>query len=255
MDWDDDDWDVPSVNGFGAEPAEEPVKTSWEDEDVDLATPKPPVQEVQVESDRKVEKQRFDPRGQKKREAARKADLAAKIAAPAAVPQTAEERLAARKREIKADANLIDDLFGGDVSDEDSDEDDERGHIDDGDLWGSGSDLEEEEDVGLEKFDGMNPRTKEEFSEFARLLGEKITVHQEKANYTHMLVELLRATITKLDTGDLDELSRVLSAQGNKIKKSQQNKRKPRKAPKQKVKYKGQHTGDGVVVDDYDNFI
>merc|ERR1712150_88541 len=178
--------------------------------------------------------------GQKKREAIRKAELAAKIAAPAAVPQTAEERLAARKREIKADANLIDDLFGGDddSSEEASDDD---GHIEDGDLWGSGSDVEEEEEQGLEKFDGLNPRTKDEFTELARLLSEKITIHDESAQYPHFVVELVRSIITKLDTTELNDLTRVISAQGNKIKKSQQNKRKPRKAPKQKVKYKGSH--------------
>ena len=78
---------------------------------------------------------------------------------------------------------------------------------------------------------------------------EKIISFENDPYYLSLLSTILREIINPLNTNELVDLGRIITVQGNKIKKNKQNKKKP----KRKIKIKRKNiTEDFVEIDAID---
>ncbi|NWI39327.1 EIF3J factor, partial [Picathartes gymnocephalus] len=99
--------------------------------------------------------------------------------------------------------------------------------------------LQEESDLELAKetfgvnntcgIDAMNPSSKDDFTEFGKLLKEKITQYEKSLHYAGFLEALLRDVCISLEVDDLKKITNTLTVLCSEKQKQEKNKAKKKK--------------------------
>ncbi|XP_069480301.1 eukaryotic translation initiation factor 3 subunit J [Ambystoma mexicanum] len=84
-------------------------------------------------------------------------------------------------------------------------------------------------DYAVTGIDALNPSSREDFTEFARLLKEKITHYEKSLHYTSFLETLIRDVCISLEVDDLKKVSNSLTALYSEKQKQEKNKAKKKK--------------------------
>ncbi|XP_078386242.1 eukaryotic translation initiation factor 3 subunit J-like isoform X2 [Cetorhinus maximus] len=194
------------VDKWEGEDEEEDVKDNWDDDEEEK---KPKAKHVEAKpSDKKKLSDRIKEREEKEKQLKkRKQDVlknSEKVAEP--VELSPEEQLAEKFRLAKlqeqADLEVAKDTFG----------------------------MNSVMQLGI---DSMCPSTKEDFTEFGKLLKEKITQYEKSEYYVDFLETLLRDISISLEVDDLKKLNNSLTSLcSEKLKQEKQSKgKKKKKAP------------------------
>ncbi|XP_067873750.1 eukaryotic translation initiation factor 3 subunit J-like [Heterodontus francisci] len=219
------------VDRWEGEDEEEDVKDNWDDEEEEK---KPPVkQEVKTSekkklSDRIKEKEEREKQQKKKKETLKNLEKAAEPVELSAEEQLAEKLRLAKLQE-QADLEVAKDTFG----------------------------MNSVMQLGI---DSMCPSTKEDFTEFGKLLKEKITQFEKSVHYVDFLETLLRDVSISLEVDDLKKLNNSLTLLcSEKLKQEKQNKsKKKKKAPVLAGGFKANlkdDLDDYNYTQDYDDFM
>ncbi|XP_075714494.1 eukaryotic translation initiation factor 3 subunit J isoform X2 [Rhinoderma darwinii] len=84
--------------------------------------------------------------------------------------------------------------------------------------------------VSVTGIDAMNPSSREDFTEFGKLLKEKITQYEKSLHYPSFLETLMREICISLELDDLRKISNSLTVLcSEKLKQEKQNKAKKKK--------------------------
>nr|XP_010300302.1 PREDICTED: eukaryotic translation initiation factor 3 subunit J [Balearica regulorum gibbericeps] len=99
--------------------------------------------------------------------------------------------------------------------------------------------LQEESDLELAKetfgvnntcgIDAMNPSSKDDFTEFGKLLKEKITQYEKSLHYASFLEALVRDVCISLEIDDLKKITNTLTVLCSEKQKQEKNKAKKKK--------------------------
>nr|XP_009506257.1 PREDICTED: eukaryotic translation initiation factor 3 subunit J [Phalacrocorax carbo] len=99
--------------------------------------------------------------------------------------------------------------------------------------------LQEESDLELAKetfgvnntcgIDAMNPSSKDDFTEFGKLLKEKITQYEKSLHYASFLEALVRDVCISLEVDDLKKITNTLTVLCSEKQKQEKNKAKKKK--------------------------
>jgi len=238
--WEDDDFD-PDVKGFaqpsdkwdGEDADDDDVKDDWEDDDEEAeAAPKETVEKKKkVPLAEKIrlreEKAKKDKMKQLEEEGQEADDFE---------DMTPEEQAAEklRKQKLVEEADLI-------IAQE---------------TFGVTPDVI----PGQKTIDNCHPTTKEEFTEFSRLLTEKITKYDTQPEYTVFLESLVRDCCAGMDPDDIKRVSTTLTVLASeKLKASKGGKAKKKATKKTLVgassKAKDDYSNYGDQYDDYEDFM
>ncbi|XP_067827396.1 eukaryotic translation initiation factor 3 subunit J-like [Heptranchias perlo] len=225
--WDADDFEAReatalSVDRWEGEDEEEDVKDNWDDEEEKR---EPVKQEVKI-SEKKKLIDKIKEKEEKQRQLKKKQDaLKNSEKTEESVELSAEELLAEKLRLAKlqeqADLEVAKDTFG---------------------MNSVGTQL------GI---DSMCPSSREDFTEFGKLLKEKITQYEKSVYYVDFLETLLRDVSISLEVDDLKKLNNSLTSLcSEKLKQEKQSKgKKKKKAPVLAGGFKANLKDD---LDDYD---
>jgi len=77
--------------------------------------------------------------------------------------------------------------------------------------------------------DKINPKSKEEFDEFAKLLVERIRKHEKHSMYPNFINEFVRELCLPLKDADVRKVANTLSTLANEKQKQIREKEKPKK--------------------------
>ncbi|CAG8457719.1 9804_t:CDS:2 [Paraglomus occultum] len=194
-----------------------PTRKEWDDEDVDEDQIKDSWEDSEEEENKvenKVENKEAPPRKKvplaqriAEREAKRREEAEAKLAKLKLLQEEEDEDPIKRKErlrelEIRSDMENVKTMLGDTVS------------------------------VGIDsqsKLDSINPRTKEEFDEFSKLLVEKIRKHESKAAYPAFIQSFIRELCLPLKDGDVKKISTTLNTLANEKIRAAREKDKPQK--------------------------
>ncbi|RMB94170.1 hypothetical protein DUI87_28975 [Hirundo rustica rustica] len=192
---------VPGVAGdrWAGEDEEDDVKDNWDDEEEEEEVKETEVkQEPKVSEKKKIaEKIKEKEKLQKKKQE----ELKKRLEAPEEQKElTAEEQLAdklrLKKLQEESDLELAKETFGVNST------------------------------CGI---DAMNPSSKDDFTEFGKLLKEKITQYEKSLHYAGFLEALLRDVCISLEVDDLKKITNTLTVLCSEKQKQEKNKAKKKK--------------------------
>lgn len=227
-DWDTVDFGTPEesetkpviLDKWEGEDEEEDVKDNWDDDDEKKSVKtEGKVSEKKKLSDRIKEKEEKEKQLRKKI-AALKNSLKAQEPAELSTEEQLAEKLRLAKLQEQADLEVAKDTFG----------------------------MNNVMQFGI---DSMCPSTREDFTEFGKLLKEKITQFEKSVYYVDFLETLLRDISISLEADDLKKLNNSLTSLcSEKLKQEKQSKpKKKKKAPVLAGGFKANLKDD---LDDYD---
>ncbi|KAG8440828.1 hypothetical protein GDO86_006531 [Hymenochirus boettgeri] len=180
------------------EDEEEDVKDNWDDEEeVEAAAPKQDPQKTVPEKKKLQDKIKEKEKLEKKKQD----DLKKRLEEPQDPPELSPEEQHAEKLRLKklqedSDLELAKEAFG----------------------------------VNITGIDAMNPSTREDFTEFGKLLKEKITQYERSLFYSGFLEALVRDVCISLEIDDLKKVTNSLTVLcSEKQKQEKQNKAKKKK--------------------------
>jgi len=101
--------------------------------------------------------------------------------------------------------------------------------------------------------DRINPRSKEEFDEFAKLLVERIRKHEKQGMYANFVNEFIRELCLPLKDADVRKVANTLSTLANEKQKQIREKEKPKKKGKAKPSLQVEKF-DTADITDYGNY-
>merc|ERR1712212_10402 len=193
------------------EDEEEDVKDNWDDEEeeakkVEAKKAEPKVSEKKKLSEKIKEKERQDKLKKQQEESQKQEELTAE--------EQLAEKLRVKKLQEEADMELAKEAFG--ISSTTN-------------------------SVTVTGIDAMCPSSKEEFTEFEKVLREKITQFEKSAHYSDFLDSLFRELCISLEIEDLKKISNSLAA----LLSEKQKLEKQKNAGKKKGK-KGVIAGGGL---------
>ncbi|CAG8529743.1 4467_t:CDS:2 [Paraglomus brasilianum] len=210
-----------------------PVKKAWDDEDVDEDQIKDSWEESE-EEENKVEQKEAPPKKKKvplaqkiaEREARQREEAEAKLAKLKLLQEEEDEDPIKRKErlrelEIKSDMENVKAMLGDAIN------------------------------IGVDsqsKLDSINPRTKEEFDEFSKLLVERIRKHESKSSYPTFIHNFVRELCLPLKDGDVKKISTTLNTLANEKIRAAREKDKPQRK-KGKIKPTLASGGKDDVID------
>ncbi|NP_001085202.1 eukaryotic translation initiation factor 3 subunit J [Xenopus laevis] len=194
--WDADDFEAEDLNQKGAasgpvivkdrwegEDEEEDVKDNWDDEEEaqDATKQEPQKTELKVPEKKKLQEKIKEKENLQKK---RKEELKKQALESSNLPEiTPEEQLAEKLRQQKlqedSDLELAKEAFGVNVP--------------------------------VTGIDAMNPSTREDFTEFGKLLKEKITQYERSLYYPGFLEALVRDVCLSLEVEDLKKINSSLT--------------------------------------------
>ncbi|XP_039578969.1 eukaryotic translation initiation factor 3 subunit J [Passer montanus] len=192
---------VPGVAGdrWAGEDEEDDVKDNWDDEEEEEEVKETEVkQEPKVSEKKKIaEKIKEKEKLQKKKQE----ELKKRLEAPEEQKElTPEEQLAdklrLKKLQEESDLELAKETFGVNST------------------------------CGI---DAMNPSSKDDFTEFGKLLKEKITQYEKSLHYAGFLEALLRDVCISLEVDDLKKITNTLTVLCSEKQKQEKNKAKKKK--------------------------
>ncbi|GCC18085.1 eukaryotic translation initiation factor 3 subunit J-A-like [Chiloscyllium punctatum] len=235
--WDDDFQTQGPVNKpvivdrWEGEDEDDDVKDNWDDDEEEKKIPLKP---VEVKPEKKKLSDRIKEREEKERQLKKqKQELKNLEKAATPVELSPEEQLAEKLRLAKlqeqADLEVAKDTFG----------------------------INNVSQLGI---DSMYPTTKEDFTEFGKLLKEKITQFEKSVHYVDFLETLLRDISISLEVDDLKKLNNSLTSLcSEKMKQEKQSKnKKKKKAPVLAGGFKANlkdDLDDYGYTQDYDDFM
>ncbi|XP_078283377.1 eukaryotic translation initiation factor 3 subunit J-like [Rhinoraja longicauda] len=207
------------LDKWEGEDEEEDVKDNWDDEEEKKLRAEFKVSEKKKLSDRIKEKEEKE-KQLKKKTAALKNSLNAQEPAELSTEEQLAEKLRLAKLQEQADLEVAKDTFG----------------------------MNNVTQFGI---DSMCPSTREDFTEFGKLLKEKITQFEKSIHYVDFLETLLRDISISLEPDDLKKLNNSLTSLcSEKLKQEKQIKgKKKKKAPVLAGGFKANLKDD---LDDYD---
>ncbi|XP_077328818.1 eukaryotic translation initiation factor 3 subunit J [Lithobates pipiens] len=194
-----------STDRWEGEDEEEEVKDNWDDEEEAANKAAAQTESQKVES-KASEKKKLNEKIKEKEKLLKKKqeELKKRIEEPEPEPEelSPEEQLAEKLRlkklQEEADLELAKEAFG--------------------------------EVTNVSGIDAMNPSSRDDFTEFGRLLKEKITQYEKSLYYPTFLEALLRDICISLEVDDLKKVSNTLSVLcSEKQKQEKQNKAKKKK--------------------------
>ncbi|XP_041031037.1 eukaryotic translation initiation factor 3 subunit J-like isoform X2 [Carcharodon carcharias] len=220
------------VDRWEGEDEEEDVKDNWDDDEEEK---KPPVKPVEAKpSDKKKLSDRIKEKEEREKQLKKRKQEVLKNSDKAeSVELSPEEQLAEKLRLAKlqeqADLEVAKDTFG----------------------------MNNVMQLGI---DSMCPSTKEDFTEFGKLLKEKITQYEKSVYYVDFLETLLRDISISLEVDDLKKLNNSLTSLcSEKLKQEKQSKgKKKKKAPVLAGGFKANlkdDLDDYGYTQDYDDFM
>lgn len=242
-DWDADSFEpeepikkAPVLDKWEGEDEDEDVKDNWDDEDeeeeknVDVKKPETKVSEKKKLSEKIKEKEnRLRKKQQEKEERLQNQEQLTP-------EELLVEKLRAKQLQEESDMELAKDAFGVCTTSN-----------------------------SVSGIDAMCPSSREDFTEFEKLLKEKITQFEKSVHYSSFLDSLFRELCISLEVEDLKKISNSLSALlGEKQKQEKQNKGKKKKKGvvaggggfKAKMKDDLDYGGfEGDYAQDYDDFM
>ncbi|XP_048887325.1 eukaryotic translation initiation factor 3 subunit J-B isoform X2 [Brienomyrus brachyistius] len=217
------------LDKWEGEDEEEDVKDNWDDEEEEKEEKKEEEEEekkteVKVSDKKKLSekiKEKESRQLKKKEELKNKLELESEEITELTPEEQLEEKLRVQKLQEEADLELAKEAFG--VSN------------------------------NVTGIDSMNPSSKEDFTEFGRLLKEKMSQYEKSVHYSNFLDSLFRDLCISLEVEDLKKVSNSLTVLlSEKQKQEKQNKAKKKK--------KGVLPGGGLKanlkddLDDYGHF-
>lgn len=101
--------------------------------------------------------------------------------------------------------------------------------------------------------DKINPKSKEEFDEFSKLLVERIRKHEKQSMYTNFINEFIRELCLPLKDADVRKFANTLSTLANEKQKQIREKEKPKKKGKSKPSLQVEKF-DTVDITDYGTY-
>ncbi|XP_073474361.1 eukaryotic translation initiation factor 3 subunit J [Aquarana catesbeiana] len=192
-----------ATDRWEGEDEEEEVKDNWDDEEEAANKAEAQTESQKVES-KASEKKKLNEKIKEKERLLKKKqeELKKRIEEPEPEELSPEEQLAEKLRLKKlqedADLELAKEAFG--------------------------------EVTNVSGIDAMNPSSRDDFTEFGRLLKEKITQYEKSLYYPTFLEALLRDICISLEVDDLKKVSNTLSVLcSEKQKQEKQNKAKKKK--------------------------
>ncbi|XP_030045686.1 eukaryotic translation initiation factor 3 subunit J [Microcaecilia unicolor] len=208
----DDSWDadnfepqelktaVASSSGdrWEGEDEEDDVKDNWDDEEEEESKKDPEKTDAQV-SEKKIlqEKMKEKEKQQKKKQEELKRRLQESAPQELTVDEQLAEKLRLKQLQEEADLELAKEAFGENC---------------------------------VSGIDAMNPSSKDDFTEFGKLLKEKITHYEKSLHYASFLEALVRDICTSLEVDDLKKIvNSVTVLCSEKQKQEKQNKAKKKK--------------------------
>ncbi|XP_078097323.1 eukaryotic translation initiation factor 3 subunit J-like isoform X3 [Mustelus asterias] len=235
--WADDDFQAPElaakpvvVDKWEGEDEEEDVKDNWDDDEEEKkAERQAKISEKKKLSDRIKEKEEKERQlKKKKQEALKNLEKSAELVELSPEEQLAEKLRLAKLQE-QADLEVAKDTFG----------------------------MNSVMQLGI---DSMYPTTREDFTEFGRLLKEKITFFEKSVYYVDFLETLLQDISISLEVDDLKKLNNSLTSLcSEKLKQEKQSKgKKKKKAPVLAGGFKANlkdDLDDYAYTQDYDDFM
>ncbi|VVC93662.1 eukaryotic translation initiation factor 3 subunit J [Leptidea sinapis] len=236
--WDADNFEpklpttLATSNKWEGEDEDDNVKESWEDEEEEKkdeekkeSTPAPAKPKKKIH-DKIAEKERLE-----REKAAR---LAAEKEEEALTPeQKLAEKLRQQKLQEESDLRLALETFG--IS-----------------------------ETGTGKLDSFNPSTKEEFTEFADLLGKKINIYKGREEFPGFVDDVVKNIVVQMNSADIKRIKMTvdnLYIEKQKAEKNDKTKKANKGKGKAKLKVEGdnahlnQYDAYGNYDDDYDDFM
>jgi len=231
--WEDEDFESPDIGTAkvpdrweGEDEDNDDVKDNWEDDDEENKEPEQAKLSVEKKKKKPLAerlKEKEEAKKQKKKELEESLKAAEEQEDPDMTP---EERLAEKIRKQKlieeADLRIAKETFG--ISD----------------------------DVPpVKTIDSFEPSNKDEFAEFQKMLAEKITKYESRAEYAVFLEGLCRDVCAGMDADDIKRISstlNLLASEKIKVTKAGKSKKKSGKKPVASVK-----AGKRDDILDYDN--
>ncbi|KAM9313274.1 eukaryotic translation initiation factor 3 subunit J [Gastrophryne carolinensis] len=189
------------------EDEEEDVKDNWDDEEEAENKEEAPKIEPKVSDKKKLnEKIKEKEKNLKKKQEELKKRLEETEPVELSPEEQLAEKLRLKKLQEDADLELAKEAFGNDWC-----------------FFHVGV-------AGVSGIDAMNPSSRDDFTEFGRLLKEKITLYEKSLFYPTFLETLLREVCLSLEVDDLKKISHTLTVLcSEKQKQEKQNKAKKKK--------------------------
>ncbi|XP_036391348.1 eukaryotic translation initiation factor 3 subunit J-A-like isoform X2 [Megalops cyprinoides] len=225
---------APVLDKWEGEDEEEDVKDNWDDEDEEEQKVEIKKAEVKVSDKKKLsEKIKEKENLQRKKQEELKKRLQQSTEKTSLTPEEElAEKLRVKKLQEEADLELAKDAFG--VSN------------------------------NVTGIDAMSPSSKDDFTEFEKLLKEKISPYEKSVHYSSFLESLFRDLCISLEVEDLKKINNSLTVLLSEKQKQEKNKGKKKKKGvlpggglKAKMKDDLADYGefDGGYVQDYEDFM
>ncbi|XP_036400423.1 eukaryotic translation initiation factor 3 subunit J-B [Megalops cyprinoides] len=188
------------LDRWEGEDEEEDVKDNWDDEDDEEKKVEEKKPEVKMSDKKKLSEKIKEKENQqrKKQEEIKKRLEQSEQKTELTPEEQLEEKLRVKKLQEEADLELAKDAFG--VTN------------------------------NVTGIDAMSPSSKDDFTEFQKLLKEKITLYERSVHYSSFLESLFRDLCISLEVEDLKKISNSLTVLlSEKQKQEKQNKTKKKK--------------------------
>lgn len=202
---------VALLDKWEGEDEDEDVKDNWDDEEEEAAAEAKKA-ETKV-SEKKKLNEKIKEKERKHQEELRKRLKEAQEAQVLTPEEEADERLRQKQAQEEADMELAREAFGV-----------ESNAVQKNSVSG---------------IDGLNPRSREDFVEFEKLLREKITQYDQSIHYSTFLESLFRELCISLELEDLKKISSSLTVLLNEKQKQEKQLAKGKKKKKTNLNLAG----------------